>query len=71
VGSWIKERLDSEEGVVNGAELVAGDDQDVAWQAGDEVTHGVTFAQGDEQATRAFDEEEVSSGEWRVASRGV
>jgi hypothetical protein len=45
--------------MVECAKLVARDDEDVTGQAGNEVAHGVTFAQGDEKAAGALDEEVI------------
>ena len=51
------EGMEGEEGMVDGTELVAGDDDDVAGQAGDEIADGVAFSQRDQQASRALDQE--------------
>jgi hypothetical protein len=49
--------LDGEEGVVDGAQLVAGNDEDAASEGGDEVEGGEALAKRGEETASAFDEE--------------
>jgi hypothetical protein len=45
-----------EEGVVDGTQFVAGDDDYFAVEAGDQIADGVVFAEGNEQTAGALDQ---------------
>ena len=53
--------MDCEQRVINGPELVASDDQDLAAEAGNQVAHGVSFPQWDQQAAGALEEKIILS----------